>query len=320
MIDKENSIACNPAQFQKGISLNQFLSLYGTEDQCFGALYQWRWPNGFVCPHCGHDQCCQLNNRKLQQCNRCHHQTSITAGTIFDSTKLALTVWFRAIYLITQDKKGVPAMKLHRHLEISCAAAWPMRHKLTQLMMERGRQYPFTGCVEFDNFNLGGERSEGKYGCGAPAKAPFVAAVQTNDEEHPLRMKLTVVEGFRTTEIVSWAQQHLSAGTRVVSDGLACLHGVTAARCVHDKVVAGTGRASVERPDFRWVNTIPGNIKSTLRGTYHAIRPKYAQRYLSEFECRFNRRFDLPDIIPRLAYVALRTPPMPERLLKLNLA
>ena len=61
-------------------------------------------------------------------------------------------------------------------------------------------------------------------------------------------------------------------------------------------------------------------VKTALRGTYHAIRPKYAQRYLAEFEYRFNRRFDLPDIIPRLVYVALRTPPMPERLLKLRLA
>ena len=48
-------MARNPVQFQKGISLNEFLSLYGTEDQCFDALYRWRWPNGFVCPHCGHD-------------------------------------------------------------------------------------------------------------------------------------------------------------------------------------------------------------------------------------------------------------------------
>ena len=88
----------------------------------------------------------------------------------------------------------------------------------------------------------------------------------------------------------------------------------------NEPVVVGSGRAAVERPEFRWVNTILGNIKSALRGTYHAIRPKYAQRYLSEFEYRFNRRFDLPDIIPRLVYVALRTPPMPERLLKLRLA
>ena len=95
---------------------------------------------------------------------------------------------------------------------------------------------------------------------------------------------------------------------------------VTAAGCVHEPMVTGGGKAAVERPEFRWVNTILGNIKSALRGTYHAIRPKYAQRYLAEFEYRFNRRFDLPDIIPRLVYVALRTPPMPERLLKLRLA
>ena len=142
----------------------------------------------------------------------------------------------------------------------------------------------------------------------------------TNEQGHPLRMKLTVVEGFRLTEIAAWAQLHLGTGTRVVSDGLACFHGVTAAGCVHESVVVGSGKAAVERPEFRWVNTILGNIKNALRGTYHAIRPRYAQRYLSEFEYRFNRRFDLPDIIPRLVYVALRTPPMPERLLKLRLA
>ena len=58
------------------------------------------------------------------------------------------------------------------------------------------------------------------------------------------------------------------------------------------------------------MNTIFGNIKSALRGTYQAVRPKYAQRYLAEFEYRFNPRFDLPEIIPRLVYVALRTPPI----------
>ena len=182
--------------------------------------------------------------------------------------------------------------------------------------MERDREHTLGARVELDDAYLGGERSGGKRGRGAPAKTPFVAAVETNDEGHPLRMKLTVVEGFRTTEIAAWAQQHLRTGTRVVSDGLACFNGVSAAGCAHEKVVVGGGKASVEHPEFRWVNTILGNIKSALRAAYHAIRPKYAQRYLAEFEYRFNRRFDLPDIIPRLVYVALRTPPMPDRLLK----
>ena len=128
-------MARNPVQFQKGISLNEFLSLYGTEDQCFDALFQWRWPNGFLCPHCGHDRCCQLNSRKLQQCNRCHRQTSITAGTIFDSTKLPLTVWFQAIYLMTQDKKGVSAL-IHPLILLSNdtkgSLEYPLLHKHLQ--------------------------------------------------------------------------------------------------------------------------------------------------------------------------------------------
>ena len=95
---------------------------------------------------------------------------------------------------------------------------------------------------------------------------------------------------------------------------------MSAAGCSHHKVVVGGGKAGVERPEIRWVNTILGNVKNAMLGTYHTVRPKYAQRYLAEFEYRFNRRFDLPDIIPRLVYVALRTPPMPERLLKLRLA
>ena len=173
-------MARNPVQFQKGISLNEFLSLYGTEQQCFDALYHWRWPNGFVCPNCGHDRGCQLTTHKLEQCYRCNRQTSITAGTIFEATKLPLTVWFQGIYFMTQDKKGASAMKLHRQLGISYNAAWRMRHKLMQVMMERDRAHPLGGFIQLDDAYLGGERSGGKRGRGAPGKTPFVAAVETN--------------------------------------------------------------------------------------------------------------------------------------------
>jgi ISXO2 transposase-like protein len=76
---------------------------------------------------------------------------------------------------------------------------------------------------------------------------------------------------------------------------------------------------SPRRPDARlkWVNTTIGNIKSAITGTYRAIRDKHVPRYLAEFEYRFNRRYDLAAMMPRLAYVALRTPPMPYRLLRL---
>jgi transposase-like protein len=313
-------MARNKVQFQKGLSLNEFLQEYGTEDQCFEALYALRWPDGFHCPHCGHDKCCELTVRRLQQCNHCGRQTSVTAGTIFDSTKLPLTVWFQAMYLLTQNKKGISTMSLHRQLGISYNAAWRMKHKLMQVMLERDDDQPLSGFIEVDDAYLGGERTGCKPGRGAAGKTPFVAAVETTEDGHPTRVKLSVLKGFRSAEIKAWSQQHVTPGSTVISDGLACFNAVIEAGCAHDRIVCGGGRASVEEPEFYWVNTVLGNLKSALRSTYHAVGPKYAQRYLADFQYRFNRRFDLKAMIPRLAFAALRSPPMAYKLLKIGLA
>jgi transposase-like protein len=120
----------NMIQFQPGLSLAAFLKQYGTEEPCRAALYEWRWPKGYVCPECGHHSACKLKNRQLYQCNRCHHQSSVIAGTIFQDTKLPLTLWFLGIYFLTQSKNGISALALSRHLGISYNAAWRMKHKL----------------------------------------------------------------------------------------------------------------------------------------------------------------------------------------------
>ena len=102
-------------------------------------------------------------------------------------------------------------MKLHCHLGVSYNLARRMRHKLMQVMMDRDREHPLVDSIQLDDAYLGGERSGVKRGGGAPDKPPFMAAVETNDERHPLRMKLTVVEGFCLTEIAAWAQRHRSS-------------------------------------------------------------------------------------------------------------
>ena len=95
-------MAKNQVQFQKGLSLPEFLHHYGSEQQCRDALFAWRWPAGFVCPECGHGGYCEIRSRRLYQCHRCHHQSSVTSGTIFEATKLPLTTWFLGMYLLTQ--------------------------------------------------------------------------------------------------------------------------------------------------------------------------------------------------------------------------
>ena len=109
----------NQVQFQKGLSLTAFLQRYGCEQMCAQAILQARWPNGFVCPACSSRSHCRLRTRKLFQCNTCKHQVSLTAGTLFASTRLPLTVWFLAIYLLTQSKHGISTLELARQLGVS---------------------------------------------------------------------------------------------------------------------------------------------------------------------------------------------------------
>ncbi len=127
----------NQVQFQKGQSLRDFLKLYGTELQCAQAVFQARWPQGFRCPACGYHKYCQLHTRKVFQCIRCKRQVSLTAGTVFENTKLPLTTWYLAIYLLTQSKNGISAMDLMRQLGVSYNTAWMLKHKLMQAMRER---------------------------------------------------------------------------------------------------------------------------------------------------------------------------------------
>lgn len=310
-------MAKNKIQFQRGMSLPDFMEQYGTEKKCHAALFQLRWPDGFSCPACGNTTYCEIRTRKVYQCHRCHQQTSLIAGTIFQSTHLPLTTWFLAMYLLTQSKNGISALELSRQLGISYDTAWRIKHKLMQVMLERGGTKKLNSRVEIDDSYLGGKRVAGKRGRSAGRKTPFLAAVETDMDQRPQRIKLSKVKGFRQNEVEHWSKQNLDPGTTVVSDGLNCFNAVAAAGCIHEPHIVGGGRQAVEHPAFKWVNTILGNVKNSLRGTYHSFRQKHIPRYLAEFQYRFNRRFDLPSMIPRLAYVAVRTPPMPLRLLTL---
>jgi ribosomal protein L37AE/L43A len=310
-------MARNKVQFQRGLSDAEFERLYGSEEKCREALLLWRWPEGFECPACGGFAHCELMSRELWQCNVCRTQTSLTAGTIFASTKLDLTVWFRAMHHMTQTKQGISALELSRRLDVNYNTAWKMRHKLAQVMLERDRGKPLDGRVEMDDAYLGGERNGGKRGRGSPGKMPLVVAVETTEDGKPVRLKLRRVRRFTKKNIKRITGRIVKRGAKVVTDGLRCFNGVADAGCTHEAIVTGSGRKAARHSAFKAVNTVLGNIKSAITATFRSVSRKHVPRRLAEFEYRFNRRYDLPAMIPRLGWVAVRTPPMPYRLLKL---
>ena len=91
----------------RGLSEAEFRERFGTEEACRRALFEMRWPEeGLACPACGGRGFCELRGRKVFQCNRCKRQVRLTAGTVFQDTKLPLTAWFAAAYHLTQSKGG----------------------------------------------------------------------------------------------------------------------------------------------------------------------------------------------------------------------
>lgn len=311
-------MAMNKVQFQAGMSLSEFFEQFGTEQQCERSLEKARWPHGFVCPECGgvHASQFSVEGRSYWQCRGCRHQTSLRSGTIFHSSKLPLRKWFQSMFLISQSKNQVSALELKRQLGVSWPTAWRVKQKLMQVMVEREADRILQGDVVIDDAYLGGEH-RGKAGRGSENKVPFVAAVELNEDGHPIYARFDVVGGFTKAAIGRWSKQFLASDSRVVSDGLNCFPAVTLAGASHLPEVVGSGRCSIDMPCFAWINILLGNLKTSIAGTYHSFKfRKYGSRYLAERQYLFNRRYDMKAILPRLLYAGAATGPRTEAWLR----
>ena len=238
------------------------------------------------------------------------------SGTIFNSTKLPLTVWFRAMYLITQTKQGISAIELGRRLGTTQTTAWKIKTKLSEVMRIANDATPLEGRVKMDDAYPGGERSGGKTGRSSPGKRPIVV-VRTSDAKKSMWLKVRRIARFKRKRVKSLAKRILAPGAFVVTDGFACFRGVADAGCEHYPIVTGSGRHAVRHPSFRWVNTALINVKTAIAGTYKAVRKKHIGRTIAKYEWRFNNRENLAAIIPALACAAARSKPAPYRYLKM---
>jgi hypothetical protein len=312
-------MATNRVQFQRGLPMSEFFDRYGPEDKCRKALEAARWSHGFVCPARGGAACCVFERGAMRcwQCAGCPHQTSLISGTIFQGTRLALRVWFQAMQLLTQSKNNVSALALRSQLGVNHHSAWLIKQKIMEAMHLAEDDRELDGRAEIDDAHLGGERSGSKRGRGSENRAPFAAAVQTTGKDKPIVAWLQA-RPHTLEEVGAFAAAHVATSATVVSDGLGCFRAASLVGAKHQRIVTGGGKASVDKPEFKAIDTLLGNLKTAITGTYHAFDfAKYAHRYLGEFQFRFNRRFDMRTILHRLARSMLRARPTPEPVVRL---
>jgi hypothetical protein len=151
-------------------------------------------------------------------------------------------------------------------LGLSYKAGWRLKHKLMQAMFERKAKTTLALRVEIDDAYLGGKRTGGKVGRGSENKVPFIAAVETSHQGHPLRAVFSRVTTFSSHKVDQWAKTHPASSALVVSDGLNCFRAVAKTGCSHQREVVGDQRRSTDMGCFHWINTILGNLKPRSPG------------------------------------------------------
>jgi hypothetical protein len=231
---------------------------------------------------------------------------------------LPLRLWFLAMHLLSAAKTNLSALELMRHLGVCYRTAWRMKQKIMQAMTAREEGRQLAGINQIDDAYLGGEVNGAKAGRGSPNKQAFLIAVQTDETiERVLYAVAEPVPTFDKAVVAEWAERRLVPECEMYTDRLGAFNALEELGHAHTTVVAVGRREKTQTRSARWVNVVLANIKRSLSGVYHSIRQKkYARRYLAEATWRFNRRFDLTALVPRLAAAVVACEPHTERALR----
>ena len=304
MPDKKTHDAHKPP-VPKVLTVNEFHQRFGSDLDCLAHLKTLRWgPNleRFACPACGQGRGWWLEKRQLMECCECHHQTSITAGTVFHALRTPLWKWFWAAYQLAQDKKGIAAMELCKQIGVSYTTAWLMLHKLRQAMRDRNQRYVLKGLVEVDEAYVGGE-AEGTVGRGAANKTPVAVAVELDAAGKPRHVAMETLAKVDGHSLKQFATRAIEKGSTLRTDGWGAYRTVAKAGYQHKATVTGSGKKAVAK--FPWVHTFIGNLKRMILGTHHSVSSKHLDQYLAEFAYRANRRWQEAGLFDRLLVAAV---------------
>ncbi len=129
------------------------------EDKAYETFCRLRWADTdgeAVCPRCGCVETYDISSRRRFKCIACHHQFSVTSGTIFASRKLSFTDLLAAIVIFVNGAKGVAALQLSRDLDCQYKTAFVLSHKLREAMTNAQRDVQLNGIVEIDGGWFGG--------------------------------------------------------------------------------------------------------------------------------------------------------------------
>jgi transposase-like protein len=260
------------------------------------------WANGRVCPHCGNtdqDKITKLEGKAhrpgVYQCNEpaCREQFTVTVGTVFESSKIPLSKWLAALFLMTASKKGISAHQVHRMLGISYKSSWFLMHRLREAMRTGGLVPPMGeggGAVEVDETYIGRIKGTRVRRGGQRHKNTVLSLLDRETGQ----VRSFHVATATSNEIAPIIRDNLSREANLMTDQATWYKKLGAEYAKHDTVDhAKDEYVRIEGDRMITTNTIESYFsvfKRGMRGTYQHCSEKHLHRYLAEFDFRYNNR------------------------------
>ncbi|AOE91615.1 IS1595 family transposase (plasmid) [Ralstonia solanacearum] len=273
---------------------NEFLDRFGTEEACLSYLEGLRWPQGFICPDCGVAAEPYRSSRTRLMCRSCGHQTTVTAGTIFDKTRTPLRVWLAGAWYLTNQKQGVSALGLQRVLGLgSYQTAWTMLHRFRRAMVRPDRER-LKGCVEVDETYLAITDREAPISAinrkNRTSKVLVILAVEMLQPKGFGRIRLQRIHNDGAECVIPFVQASIEPGAQVRTDGSAAYRTLSKLGYDHQRNVM-LGAEVPAHVSMAGVHRVASLVKRWILGTHHgSVQPEHLDAYLDEFVFRFNRR------------------------------
>ncbi|MFA5384289.1 MAG: IS1595 family transposase [Eubacteriales bacterium] len=290
----------------------EFVKKFPDNAACAAYLLQLRWPEGFICPACKTASETWNESRNRFECPICHHQTYLTAGTIFEKTRTPLTTWFEAAWHLTTAKNGMSAKTLERTLGVRYRMAWMILQRFRVAMVNTGRK-PLSGVVEVDETFIGGEEQGGKRGRGT-SKSIVAIAVEIKQPKGFGRVRMRHIPDSSGKSLLPFACDVIAPGSVVRTDGWTGYNGLSDYGFIRGIIVQSSSGdpAHISMPG---VHRVASLLKRWILGAHQgSVVPEHLQSYLEEYTFRFNRRTSRSRglIFRRLLEQAVVTDPITE--------
>jgi transposase len=270
----------------KHLDFRQFVDRYPDDDICLDMIFRTRFGNPTICPKCGYTTTFyRISTRKSYECGKCHYHLYPLVGTIMQGSTTSLRTWFYAIYLFSISKNGISANELCRFLGVTFKTAWRIGHKIRTAM--KNNDLKLSGIIEADEALLGG-KAHGKRGWGAANKVCLLGLVEKHGN-----IKVVHIEHRNRDSIFPIIISTVEKGTFIHTDEF---------KAYLTLPNHGYGHSYVTHSHYQWrsgdvhTNSIEGywsNLKKSIRGTFTFVSKQHLQKYLDEFNFRYNHRKNL---------------------------